>query len=306
MKAILIAGPTGIGKSKLVNLLENEINSVVINADAMQVYTSLRIITARPPDNPNYYLYGHVEDNVSYSVGNWLEDVAHIIEELSKNNPDKVLIFVGGTGLYFNALINGISYIPDVAPEIKIKSSELFREHGIKYFLNVLEKFDQITFSSIDKSNPRRVLRAWEVLKATGKPISHFHQNRMPSLISAKESVKCVLKLKKPTLDHLNAERFRRMLSAGAIEECELARRNGMGPLSLSFKAIGVSEIAKFLDGVVKLEDSEKKAVIRTRQYSKRQVTWFRNNFSDWNCYNLDELNHSQISKKIITSIGKL
>ena len=108
------------------------------------------------------------------------------------------------------------------------------------------EKFDKITFSSIDKNNPRRVLRAWEVLKATGKPISYFHQNRMPSLISAKESFKCVLKLKKTTLDHLNAERFREMLSAGAIEECELARRNGMSPLSQSFKAIGVSEIVNF------------------------------------------------------------
>ena len=306
MKAILIAGPTGIGKSKLVSLLEKEINSAVINADAMQVYSSLRVITARPPNKSNYYLYGHVEDNVNYSVGNWLKDVTHIIEDLSKNSPDKILIFVGGTGLYFNTLINGISYIPDVDPEIKSKSSELFKEHGIKYFLNALEKFDQITFSSIDKSNPRRVLRAWEVLKATGKPISYFHQNRMPSLISAKECVKIVLKLKKPKLDHLNAERFRGMLSAGAIEECELARRNGMGPLSQSFKAIGVSEIANFLDGTVKLKDSEKKAITRTRQYSKRQVTWFRNNFSDWKCYSLDELNHSQISKKIITSIGKL
>ena len=239
-------------------------------------------------------------------MGNWLKDVTHILEDLSKNSPDKILIFVGGTGLYFNTLINGISYIPYVDPTIKSKSSELFQEHGIKYFLNALEKFDQITFSSIDKNNPRRVLRAWEVLKATGKPISYFHQNRMPSLISAKESVKCVLKLKKPTLDHLNAERFREMLSAGAIEECELARRNGLGPLSQSFKAIGVSEIANFLDGALKLKDSEKKAITRTRQYSKRQVTWFRNNFSDWRCYNLDELNHSQISKKIITSIGKL
>jgi len=306
LKAILIAGPTGIGKSKLVSLLENEINSAVINADAMQVYSSLRVITARPPNKSNYYLYGHVEDNVNYSVGNWLKDVTHIIEDLSKNSPDKILIFVGGTGLYFNTLINGISYIPYVDPTIKSKSSELFQEHGIKYFLNALEKFDQITFSSIDKNNPRRVLRAWEVLKATGRPISYFHQNRMPSLISAKECVKIVLKLKKPKLDHLNAERFRGMLSAGAIEECELARRNGMGPLSQSFKAIGVSEIANFLDGAVNLKDSEKKAITRTRQYSKRQVTWFRNNFSDWKCYSLDELNHSQISKKIITSIGKL
>ena len=306
MKVVLIAGPTGIGKSKLVSLLENEINSAVINADAMQVYSSLRVITARPPNKSNYYLYGHVEDNVNYSVGNWLKDVTHIIEDLSKNSPDKILIFVGGTGLYFNTLINGISYIPYVDPAIKSKSSELFQEHGIKYFLNALEKFDQITFSSIDKNNPRRVLRAWEVLKATGRPISYFHQNRMPSLISAKECVKIVLKLKKPKLDHLNAERFRGMLSAGAIEECELARRNGMGPLSQSFKAIGVSEIANFLDGAVNLKDSEKKAITRTRQYSKRQVTWFRNNFSDWKCYSLDELNHSQISKKIITSIGKL
>ena len=306
MKAILIAGPTGIGKSKLVSLLEKKINSVVINADAMQVYSSFRIITARPPNNPNYYLYGHVGDNDNYSVGNWLRNVTHIIEELSKNSPNKVLIFVGGTGLYFDKLINGISYIPDVDPEIKTKSSELFQKHGIKYFLNVLEKFDQITFSTIDKNNPRRVLRAWEVFKASGKPISYFHQNKMSPLISAKESLKCVLKLKKSTLDHLNAERFRRMLSSGAIEECEFARRNGMSPLSQSFKAIGVSEIVNFLDGVVSLKDAENKAIIRTRQYSKRQVTWFRNNFSDWNCYNLDELNHSQISKKIITSIGKL
>ena len=119
-------------------------------------------------NNPSYYLYGHVGDNVSYSVGNWLRNVTHIIDELSKNSPKKVLIFVGGTGLYFDKLINGISYIPDVGPEIKTKSSELYQKHGIKYFLNVLEKFDQITFSTIDKNNPRRVLRAWEVFDASG------------------------------------------------------------------------------------------------------------------------------------------
>ena len=169
-----------------------------------------------------------------------------------------------------------------------------------------MQKFDKDVFLKIDKNNSRRVLRAWEVLEATGKPISYFHRNRMPPLISPEKCIRCVLKISKPKLDHLNAQRFKSMLNLGAIEECALANRNGMSPLSQSFNAIGVSEIADFLAGKIDLKEVERKAVIRTRQYSKRQVTWFRNNFIDWESFNLDELSHSQISKIIITSIGKL
>ena len=149
-------------------------------------------------------------------------------------------------------------------------------------------------------------MRAWEVLETSGKPISFWHTNRLPPLISVDNSTRCVLNISKGKLDSLNSERFKKMLTSGAVEECNLAKKNGMTPICQSFKAIGVSEIFQYLDGHINLDEAEETSIIRTRQFSKRQMTWFRNNFNDWDWYNVEKLNHSQIAKMIITNINKL
>ncbi len=303
MKALLITGPTGIGKSKLVKYLENHLDCIIVNADAFQIYSSLPIITARPYVKDNYFLYGHIEDCKHYSVGHWLNEVSDVLSDFHTLFPEKFVVFVGGTGLYFSKLINGISNIPKITKDVKKLSLELFNSYGINYFLHRLEKDDPIAFETIDKRNPRRVVRAWEVLEASGKTITYWHQHNLPPLIAAKDFKGFVLEMTKETLDQRNAQRFSKMLALGAIDECSLARSNGLTQNCQSFKAIGVSEIFDYLDGRISLKEVEYRAIVRTRQYSKRQMTWYRNNFYDWTWYNLNKLDYSQIVKKIITSI---
>ena len=306
MNTLLLTGPTGIGKSRLVNNLKSRLKCIVINTDALQIYSSLKILTARPDDySEKYYLYGHVPDDRRYSVGHWLDDVKKVLKEVQKNQVIDVVIFVGGSGLYFKSLINGLANIPPIDVDTKFRAGQLFQLYGLNYFLKALEKEDKTGFEKIDKNNSHRVLRAWEVLTSTGKPMSYWHGLKSkPVLSSLFKTYKVVLTMNKTRLDELNSCRFKNMLASGAIEECREAIKNGLSTESQSFSAIGVSEIYKYLNGTMFFDDMERKAIIRTRQYSKRQMTWFRNNFKDWNFFDLEVLNYSQIEKIIITNIN--
>ena len=304
MNTVLITGPTGIGKSKLVEIINKKVKCIVINTDSLQVYSSLSVITARPKPRSNYFLYGHIPVDLNYSVGAWLEDVKKILDDINLLNKYQAVIFVGGTGLYFTRLLNGIASIPRTDPSVRKKVLDQYKEKGLDYFLFKLKDFDPITFKNIDRNNPRRVLRAWEILESTGKSIGYWQKKRNPPLLLKSETKKIILNARKSFLDVENEKRFKLMLKNGAIDECRTAKNNGMTPGSQSFKAIGISELSQFFDGSLTLREVEKKGVIRTRQYSKRQMTWFRNNFADWISFNVEELNYSQIAEKIISMIN--
>lgn len=275
-QTILISGATASGKSTLAMKIAAEFGGVIVNADALQVYSGWRILTARPSleeeSRNQHLLYGHIKNQDSYSVGNWLRDIAPILQ--SGQRP----IIVGGTGLYFQALTKGLADIPPVPPHIQAQAKKFLRDGKVSFMLDALDTY---TKSAIDTQNPMRVSRAWEVLQATGKSIASWHEQTPPALLPPNS---CNALLLKSPVDWLNTRlerRFNTMISVGALEE---ARENldNWDPSLQSSQAIGAPELINHLLGYSSLAEAKELAVIASRQYAKRQRTWFRKRMSDW------------------------
>ena len=268
---VLIAGPTASGKSALALHIAETAGGVILNADALQVFDGWQILTARPSSEElgraPHHLYGHVPFDAPYSVGHWLRDVAPL---LTGQRP----IIVGGTGLYFRALTEGLAEIPATSARIRA-------EADATPIGELLAALDPETRSRIDTQNRARVQRAWEVQKATGKSIADW-QDATPSP-HLPLSACCPLVLM-PDPDWLNdriARRFGMMLESGALDE---ARRMlpQWNPAHLSSKAIGAPELMAHLNGEISLAEAREAAIIASRQYGKRQRTWFRKRMRDW------------------------
>lgn len=273
---ILIAGATASGKSNLALKIAIELGGVIVNADALQVYAGWRILTARPTleeeSQANHLLYGHVKNQNSYSVGDWLRQIAPIIK--SGHRP----IIVGGTGLYFQALTEGLADIPPVPTDIRLRAKQLLHDGK---FASMLAALDDFTRSRIDIKNPMRVSRAWEVLQATGKSIATWHlQTPLPLLPLTNCTALC---LSSP-VDWLNdrlEKRFNMMISAGVLKEAKSNLDQWDRNLQSS-QAIGASELIDHLQGHSSLTKAKELAIIASRQYAKRQRTWLRKRMSDW------------------------
>ena len=275
-RPVLISGATASGKSSLALKIATELGGVIVNADALQVYGGWRILTARPnveeESRAQHLLYGHIANQNVYSVGDWLRDIAPILK--SGQRP----IIVGGTGLYFRALTEGLADIPRIPQHIKEQAKQFLRDGEVPFMLEALDSYTQ---SKIDIQNPVRVSRAWEVLQATGKSIVSWHEHTPPALIPLKSCD--ALHLNSP-VDWLNTRletRFNMMMSAGALDE---ARENldNWDPSLQSSQAIGAPELINHLLGHSSLAEAKELAVIASRQYAKRQRTWFRKRMSDW------------------------
>ena len=275
-KPILMVGPTASGKSKLALFLAKKLGRVIINADAIQIYENWRILTARPSledeQMVKHYLYGHKEAKTIYSVGHWLREIKDILE----NHPTPII--VGGTGLYFSALTSGLSDIPEISDDIKQQARQRLSSEGIHALLADL---DNATLSKIDIKNPMRVTRAWEVAKATGKPLLEWHENIGPPILD-KESYKAlVINPDKQILDLQINDRFKRMIEQGAIQEAKQNLPTWEKNMAAN-KAIGAKELIMHLNGEISLETAIEKATIATRQYAKRQKTWIKAKMADW------------------------
>lgn len=273
---ILIAGPTASGKSSLALDLAEQFDGCVINADAIQVFDNWRVLTARPPREDElraeHLLYGHISKNQDYSVGHWLRDIVPL---LTKN---KRPIIVGGTGLYFTALTEGLANIPPTPPEIRDLGNRLRETNGIDFLLSEL---DEDTKQSIDTLNPMRVQRAWEVLRATGKSIKEWQREMPAPLLSLDDATPIVFDVDKEWLNERIARRFDIMLETGALEEAEENFRS-WDPDLLSSKAIGAPELIAYVGGQITLDEARERATIATRQFAKRQRTWFRSKMKSW------------------------
>ncbi|WP_407493607.1 tRNA (adenosine(37)-N6)-dimethylallyltransferase MiaA [Pseudooceanicola sp. MF1-13] len=274
-RPVLIAGPTASGKSALALEIAARDGGVVINADAIQVYDNWRVLTARPsPDEEAmvpHALYGHVAKDHSYSVGEWLREVAGL---LNGARP----IIVGGTGLYFTALTEGLADIPATPPEVRAEGDALREAEGLAPMLAAL---DEETLSRIDQANPMRVQRAWEVWRATGRPLSSW-QDDTPAPLLPESAADCIVfDAPKDWLTPRIEARFDKMLAAGALDE---ARDNlaGWDPALPSSKAIGAPELIAHLRGEMTLDEARNRATIATRQFAKRQRTWFRARMKAW------------------------
>ena len=297
-KFICISGCTASGKSSFAMELSDFFESpVIINADALQVYDCWKILTDRPTEKKTMHdLYGHISCTVNYSVGDWIKDVKNIFDLYSKNS--KTFIFVGGTGLYFNALLNGLSQIPQIPEEIR----DFANSCDLSFFLEGLNMNDPGILEKIDTNNRRRVQRAWEVLEATGKSILYWQSKNTSPLISASNATLLLVELEKEGLANRISNRVNHMLECGVIKEVEKVY-NTCWDKKLPFtKAIGAEDIVRYLNGEISFEKLFQNLALKTRQFAKRQRTWQRNYMKDWSPINTLELNRLDI-KKIVKKV---
>jgi tRNA dimethylallyltransferase len=273
---VLIAGPTASGKSELALRIAEAQGGVVINADAIQVYSDWSILTARPSQEDEarapHALYGHVAGHVPYSVGDWLRDVSPLL------TGDRRPIIVGGTGLYFTALTEGLADIPATPDAIRQIAMARIAEDGHDA---LTAELDTATRDRIDTANPMRVQRAWEVLQTTGKGLALWQDDTDPPLLPLSRTAAFVVNAEKDWLTPRIETRFDKMLELGALDEAR-ANRDGWSPALPSAKAIGAAELMAVLDGTMTLDEARTRAVILTRQFAKRQRTWFRARMRSW------------------------
>ncbi|ANP38826.1 tRNA delta(2)-isopentenylpyrophosphate transferase [Phaeobacter gallaeciensis] len=271
-RPVLIAGPTASGKSALALEIAEKQGGVVVNADASQVFDCWRIVTARPSVEEEarapHRLYGHVAYDAPYSAGHWLREVVPLLSGTQRP------IIVGGTGLYFNALTEGMAEIPPTPAEVRAEGDSMSLE-------DLLSALDPQTAARIDVQNRARVQRAWEVLTATGRALADWQDDTPPPPLPLNACSALVLESSKDWLEARIRKRFRAMLDQGAMDEVE-AMRDRFDPSLPSCKAIGAPELMAYATGRMTLEEAEESAAIATRRFAKRQRTWFRARMEKW------------------------
>lgn len=271
---VLIAGPTASGKSALAMDLAARDGRTVVNADALQVYANWRILTARPTVEEEaalpHALYGHIPRDAPYSVGHWLREVAPLLS--------RPVVIVGGTGLYLSALTEGLADIPATPQDIRAEADRILAQHGIAALLRDL---DPATAARIDRQNPARAQRAWEVLRATGRGLALWQADTPAPLIPLDRAEPLVLRPDVPWLNARIDRRFDAMIAAGALDEAraELPHWDATRPSS---RAIGAPELIAHLRGETTLPDAIAAAKTASHQYAKRQRTWFRSRMAGW------------------------
>ena len=280
--AVLIAGPTASGKSALALDLAAERDAVIVNADAMQVYDTLAVVTARPGADDlaraDHRLYGFVPAATRFSTGRWLDAVAETIA----TTDDRTLIFVGGTGLYFDALLNGFAEIPQVPDAIALQVQQEIQALDGAGRLALLEREDPQTAARLGVADPQRVIRALAVKRATGRTLSSFQDAPQAGMLESWTVERLVLDPDRDILRERIARRFEMMFAGGAVAEVEALLSQQLDPSLPAMKAIGVPEIANWLAGRISREEALRLAITATHQYAKRQRTWFRNRMGDW------------------------
>lgn len=274
-KPVLIAGPTASGKSDLAMRIAQAQGGRIINADASQVYDCWRVLTARPTPADcalaAHALYGHVEARTPFSVGHWLRDAAPLVE----TGPRPII--VGGTGLYFMALTNGLADIPPIPAKIRAAGDSL--SHA-----EMLQALDTRTRNRIATDNPARVQRAWEVLAATGKGLADWQDDTAPPLLPLRKTHAIVFDAPKDWLNERISRRFDMMIEHGALDEARVVLPE-YDPALPAHRAIGAPELIAYLRGETTLPEAREAAIIATRQFAKRQRTWFRSKMKEWAIY---------------------
>ena len=280
-QAVLIAGPTASGKSALALELAERIGGVVVNTDALQVYRELRVLSARPSAadeaRVEHALYGIASAHASFSVARWAQAAAEALAAIRTRG--QVPVFVGGTGLYFAALLKGLSPIPEIHPTIRAEARLKLAEVGTKRFHALLLARDPAMGQRLEVGDSQRLVRAWEVIEATGQSLDAWQKlEGIPVLTGA--MARFVLKPNRDWLKVQIGRRFEQMMANGALEEVR-----ALGAIDETLpaaRALGVPQLRAHLRGEVPIELAVERAITETRQYAKRQMTWFRNQMPDW------------------------
>lgn len=283
-RCVLIAGPTASGKSALALGMARAEGGVVVNADSMQVYDTLQVVTARPSDaemdQAEHRLYGSVPADMRFSTGQWLTAVSAVI---TQTDPARPMIFVGGTGLYFDALLNGFADVPEIPAAVTLQVQQEIQALDGEQRLALLMREDPVTAARLGVVDPQRLTRALAVKRATGHTLASFQDKHAASLLADFPEIdRIVLDPERDVLRKRIASRFEAMFEGGAVDEVRALLARDLDPALPVMKAIGVREIGDWLDGAITREEAIRLATIATQQYAKRQRTWFRNRFADW------------------------
>ena len=283
-KIILIYGPTASGKSKFALKLAQKIDGEIINADSMQVYKELKVLSARPRKEDinkiKHHLYGFQSVKKNFSTGDWLKLAQKKIFEVKKKG--KIPILVGGTGLYFKALTEGLVNFPKIPVQFRKKIRALHKNLGAKKFFLELIKEDPQVRNHLIQSDTQRVIRAYEIKKFTNKSMYEWFKNTK-SEFEKNDFFKIYIDFPRTDLLVRIKERAVDMLDNGAVSEVKKFMKLKVPKVKSANKAIGINEIKEFIKKKIKIEDVIDKISIKTRQYAKRQTTWARGNMSDWN-----------------------
>ena len=299
-KIILIAGPTGSGKSEIALRLAKKINGEIINADSMQVYKEIKILSARPESysNVSHYLYGNISVKNNFSAGEWLKKVKLNLNKII--NKKKQPIFVGGTGLYFKLLTEGISNILKIPDSIRTKARKLNAKLGNDEFYDLLIKLDPLIHNRIKKNDTHRLIRAYEVVTFTKKSLIDW-QKKNKNYFSNYHFVKIFINPENSFLQKLLRLRLKKMFELGAVNEVKKFLKLKINKSLPANKILGIEEIKKYLDKKIPLEQAFEETFIRTRRYVKRQRTWFRGHMKDWT--SIFNPNFDILTKKIINLV---
>jgi tRNA dimethylallyltransferase len=283
-RAVLIAGPTASGKSALALNLAEALGGTIINADSMQVYRDLAVITARPTPSEEarvpHVLYGHVDAAENYSVGRWCVEASGALAEIARAG--RLPIVVGGTGLYFKTLTQGLAAVPPIPSEVRTAVRGRLEAGGVAPLYAELASRDPATAQRLMPGDRSRITRALEVVLATGRSLADWHREGMKPALAADQAVKLFLEVDRVGLYHRIDARFDAMLAGGALEEVRALARRDLEPALPAMKAHGVPWLIRHLKGEIELQEAAEEAKRDTRRYTKRQATWFRHQLPDW------------------------
>ena len=297
-KIILISGPTASGKSKVALKIAKKLYGEIINADSMQVYKELNILTARPSKTDlkkiDHHLYGFISVKKEFSSGEWLKLAKKNIKKIRDRN--KIPILVGGTGLYFKALTDGLVKIPKIPIHIRNRIRRIQNNLGQKKFYSKLLKIDPLVKNRIDPTDVQRSIRAYEVISISKKSIFEWYKQTKPSF-KKDQFIKIYVDYPKDELINKISKRVDQMMKDGAIKEVKDFLKLNLKSDSNIFKVIGIREIKDFIEKKTSMHDLKLNIVIKTRQYAKRQRTWSRGQMSDWQKFDAEAL--SKFIKKL-------
>lgn len=297
--AVLIAGPTAGGKSSVAMFLAQQWNGVIVNADSMQVYAQIRILNARPDKADEarapHRLYGHVSAAEAYSAGKWLDDVAAVLARIWRGG--QLPIITGGTGLYFKMLLEGAAPVPDIDPGIRAYWRARAEKDGAQILHKILTLRDPVMAGRLQPTDPQRLVRALEVLEATGRSLAEWQRDKPARpLLAENEIRRFVIAPPREALYGRIDERFDAMVKAGALEEARAMKALDLAPDLPAMKTLGLKQLICHIDGDLSLEQALEDSKTASRRYAKRQMTWLRGNMIAWN-WVLEQDMESQVEK---------
>ncbi len=295
-RAVLIAGPTASGKSAVAMAIAREFDGVVINADSMQVYRDLRLLSARPSEEEEaavpHRLYGFVDGAEAFSTGRWADAAADAIRDVWAGG--QLPIVIGGTGLYFRALESGLAPVPEIPVNVRQALRERAALEGAGALHHELQLKDPAMADRLEPGDRQRVLRALEVLEATGKSLLDWQSaQNSAGFLEGVQTARLLMEVERSELYRRCEARFDTMMSSGALSEVRTLIDRGLDPDLPVMKAVGVPQLGAYLRNEVGLGEAEAASKTATRQYAKRQLTWFRSNMISWNAISAHDLESS-------------